>query len=73
MTYEMLAGEPPFTGRTAQAILARQASAPVPSLIVVRPEAPQCVEAAIRRALAKRPGERFGTAEEFGRALGPQE
>jgi DNA-binding SARP family transcriptional activator len=70
MTYEMLAGEPPFTGRTAQAILARQASAPVPSLTVVRPDVPQCVEAAIRRALAKTPGERFATAQEFERALG---
>jgi serine/threonine-protein kinase len=70
MTYEMLAGEPPFTGRTTQAILARQASAPAPRVTVVRPDVPPAIEAAITRALAKAPAERFGTAEEFGRALG---
>jgi DNA-binding SARP family transcriptional activator len=69
MTYEMLAGEPPFTGRTAQAILARQASAPAPRVTVVRPDVPPAIEAAITRALAKAPAGRFGTAGELRRAL----
>jgi serine/threonine-protein kinase len=71
--YEMLAGEPPYTGVTPQAILARHVAAPVPRVRIVRPEVPPAIEAAIVRALAKAPAERFGTAEEFGGALGPQE
>ncbi len=70
VVYEMLAGEPPFTGRTTQAILARHASDPVPALSTVRPDIPPAIEAAIRRALAKSPAERFRTAEEFRGALG---
>jgi DNA-binding SARP family transcriptional activator len=70
VTYEMLAGESPFTGRTTQAILARHAAAPVPAITVVRPDVPPAIEAAIQRALAKTPGERFGSAEEFREALG---
>jgi serine/threonine-protein kinase len=45
----------------------------VPRVRIVRPEVPPAIEAAIVRALAKAPAERFGTAEEFGGALGPQE
>ena len=53
--YEMLAGEPPFQGRTAQVILARHRSDPPPSLQVVRPNLPPHVPAAIETALAKVP------------------
>jgi DNA-binding SARP family transcriptional activator len=67
--YEMLAGEPPFGGRTTQAILARHAADPVPSLRTVCPDVPAAIERAIQRALAKAPADRFRTAAEFGEAL----
>jgi eukaryotic-like serine/threonine-protein kinase len=67
--YEMLAGEPPFTGRTAQQILARHAVDQVPSLHTVRQTVPSAVEQAITRSLAKVPADRFATAEQFAAAL----
>lgn len=67
--YEMLAGQPPFTGATTQALLARHALDPVPSLRTVRPDVPETIESAVRKALAKAPEARFGTAEELARAL----
>jgi len=71
VTYEMLAGEPPFTGVTPQAVLARHVAAPVPSLRAIRPDVPAAIEAAISRALAKNPTDRFATATQFGAALVP--
>jgi serine/threonine protein kinase len=68
--YEMLAGEPPFSGPSAQAIAAKHLSLPPPPLRTVRPSVPTPVVAAINRALEKVPGDRFQTAEEFGQALG---
>ena len=67
--YEMLAGEPPFTGPSAQAILARHAIDPVPRLRTIRQTVPETIEQAITRALAKAPVDRFTTAEQFSRAL----
>jgi eukaryotic-like serine/threonine-protein kinase len=67
--YEMLGGEPPFTGRTAQQILARHAVDPVPALRTVRPEVSVETEQAILRALAKRPADRFATISDFARAV----
>jgi DNA-binding SARP family transcriptional activator len=67
--YEMLAGEPPFSGRTTQAILARHAADPVPSLCTVRPEVPVAIERAVGRALAKAPADRFADASQFREAL----
>jgi len=67
--YEMLAGAPPFTGPTPQSILARKATEAVPGLRVVRGSVPPTVEAAIERALAKVPADRFATAREFVEAL----
>jgi eukaryotic-like serine/threonine-protein kinase len=67
--YEMLAGEPPFTGPTAQAILAKRFSAPIPSLRTAREGVPEAVDRAIARALARTPADRFATAAEFSRAL----
>ncbi|MEO6057624.1 MAG: serine/threonine-protein kinase [Gemmatimonadales bacterium] len=67
--YELLMGAPPFTGPTAQAILALQAMAPVPSIRTVRSTVPPSVEAAIVRALAKVPADRFATAGQFADAL----
>ena len=67
--YEMLAGEPPFTGPTAQAIIAKRLSGPVPSLRVVRPEVPEGVDRAVRKALAPIPADRYATMTEFRAAL----
>jgi tetratricopeptide (TPR) repeat protein len=67
--YEMLAGQPPFSGRTAQAIAARHLQDPPPALRVVRPSVPAGVQHAIETALAKVPADRFQTAERFVAAL----
>jgi serine/threonine-protein kinase len=67
--YEMLAGKPPFTGRTAQAILARRLTEPVPPLRAVRESVPVHIEQTINRALSKAPADRFPTARQFADAL----
>jgi TolB-like protein len=67
--YEMLAGEPPFTGPTAQAIMARRLSSPVPPLRTVRETVTPAVERAIEVALARVPADRFATTDEFVAAL----
>jgi serine/threonine-protein kinase len=67
--YEVLAGEPPFTGPSAQAVLARHAIDPVPRLRTIRQTVPEAIEQTISRALAKAPVDRFATAEQFSRAL----
>jgi TolB-like protein/tetratricopeptide (TPR) repeat protein len=67
--YEMLAGEPPFTGPTAQAVVARSLVDPAPPIRNVRAAVSQEVERVIERALAKVPADRFATAAEFGEAL----
>ena len=69
VTYEMLAGEPPFTGKTPQAVFARQIAQPPPSLRVVRPEVPEYLEVALLHALSKDPGARPATATELAAAL----
>ncbi|MEP6689259.1 MAG: serine/threonine-protein kinase, partial [Gemmatimonadales bacterium] len=67
--YELLAGGPPFTGPSAQAIMARHAVDPVPRLRTVRSTVPAEVEFAIEKALAKVPADRFATAAAFASAL----
>ncbi len=69
--YEMLAGEPPFTGASRATVLARHLEGVVPPLRTVCPGVSPGVERAIIRALAKRPEERFATADEFAAALRP--
>ena len=69
--YEMLVGEPPFTGPSAQAVLARHSLDPVPGLRVVRQTVPPEVEAAIVRAMAKAPADRFPSIRQFLDALAP--
>src|SRR3989449_4751996 len=66
--YEMLAGEPPYTGPTAQAIIAKRLTEPIPHLGTVRRVSP-AVEAAITKALANTPADRFATAGAFVAAL----
>ncbi len=68
--YEMLAGQPPFTGNNARAIMARHAMDQVPSLQVVRETVPDEVEDAIFAALAKVPADRPQTAAQFAEMLG---
>jgi serine/threonine-protein kinase len=67
--YEMLAGEPPFTGPTAQAVIAKRFAGEPTPLRLVRPTVPEPVEQAVRTALAPVPADRFASAAEFARAL----
>ncbi|UCC71449.1 MAG: protein kinase [Gemmatimonadota bacterium] len=67
--YEMLAGQPPFTGATPQVIMARHALDPVPPLRTVRSTVPESVEWAVARTLAKVPADRFTSSEELIQAL----
>jgi serine/threonine-protein kinase len=69
VAYEMLAGEPPFTGPSLQAVVARHRAVPPPSARVVRPDLPEGVDLAIHRALAKSPADRFQRAGDFAAAL----
>ena len=70
MLYEMLTGGPPYAGATMQALVVQHAVDPVPSPRAARPDVPEALDAAIRRALAKAPADRFQTAAEFRAALG---
>ena len=67
--YEMLAGHPPFSAGTTQAVLARHMTDTVPPIRTVRPNVPEFVEQAILQALAKVPADRHSTAGEFVDAL----
>jgi TolB-like protein len=67
--YEMLAGEPPFTGPTARAIAAKHLQQPVPSIRVTRPSVPAKVDRLIQTALAKVPADRHGNAAHLAAAL----
>jgi serine/threonine protein kinase/Flp pilus assembly protein TadD len=69
LLYELLAGEPPFTGPDIFAVLSRQVLDPVPPLTTVRPGVPMSVRRAVERALSKVPADRFGTVLEFLAAL----
>jgi serine/threonine-protein kinase len=69
VVYEMLAGEPPYTGPTAHAIIAKRFSDPVPGARRVRPSVPESVDQAVTRALALVAADRFATAADFARAL----
>ncbi len=69
VVHEMLAGEPPFTGPTPQAVIARQMHERPPSIAIIRPGVPPQAERAIIKALAKVPADRFPTATRFVEAL----
>jgi serine/threonine protein kinase/tetratricopeptide (TPR) repeat protein len=67
--YERVGGRAPYTGPTAQAIMAQLFTEPIPPLSATRAEVPDWLEAAVERALAKRPGERWDTPSAFAQAL----
>ena len=67
--YEMLAGEPPVTGPTAQAMIAKLMTERPVHLRVVRSSVPEAVDAAVAKALDKTPADRFASAGDFARAL----
>jgi serine/threonine protein kinase len=69
VVFEMLTGDPPFTGSIPQAILAKKLMQAVPHLRVVRDTVPEHLDWAVTVGLAKSPADRFATAEEFRRAL----
>ncbi|MFI5280815.1 MAG: protein kinase, partial [Gemmatimonadales bacterium] len=69
VTYEMLAGEPPFSGPTPEAIYAKLLGERPTPLHVVRAAVPQSVEDAVMHALAKAPADRFVSARRFADAL----
>ena len=68
--YELLAGEPPFTGPNAQAIISRALTETPRPLSAVREAVSPALQAAVTRALARTPADRFPTAAEFAKALG---
>ena len=70
--YEMLTGDPPFTGSTAQAIVARVLTESPRSITIQRHTIPEWVEAAVLTALEKLPADRFASAAEFAEALASQ-
>lgn len=69
VTYEMLIGETPFGGPTAQVILARHLAADVPEMRIARPTIDPAVEEAVQRGMAKVPADRFANIAEFGEVL----
>jgi serine/threonine-protein kinase len=68
--YELLAGEPPFTGPSAMAIMAKHAMETVPSVRIVRPSVAEEVEEAILAAMEKSPADRPKSAADFAAILG---
>ena len=69
VVYEMLIGEPPFTGPTTQSVIARVLTESPRSLRVGRPTVPDHIDAAVHKALSKLPADRFRSALEFADAL----
>ncbi|MDH5235807.1 MAG: serine/threonine-protein kinase, partial [Gemmatimonadota bacterium] len=71
VTYEMLAGAPPFEAPTPMAVLVKHAAHPVPSLATSRTDLPAGLAEAIARAMAKKPEDRFGSLQEWRAAIKP--
>ena len=67
--YEMLAGEPPYTGANPRALLAKQLVDPVPGVRRLRPAVDPAIEQALKTALAQAPADRFASAVAFVEAL----
>ncbi|HMA39053.1 MAG TPA: protein kinase [Gemmatimonadales bacterium] len=69
--YEMLAGRPPFVGATLESVVHQQLTAEPPNVTSIRPAVPGWVAAALSRALAKTPADRFNPVALFGEAITP--
>jgi serine/threonine protein kinase len=69
--YEMLAGQPPFTGPTAESLVYQRLTAEPRSITQLRPAVPAEVAVALQRALAKTPADRFNPVAQFSEALRP--
>jgi len=70
--YEMLAGQPPFTGPTVESLVHQHLSAEPPNVTAIRPSVPGWVAAALERSLAKTPADRFNPVAQFGEAISPR-
>ena len=68
--YEMLAGQPPFTGPTVESVVHQHLTVEAPSVINLRPAVPAEIAGTLARALAKTPADRFSAAAQFADALG---
>ena len=69
--YEMLAGQPPFTGPTVESIVRQHLVVEAPPVTNLRPVVPPMVASALQRALAKNPTDRFNPVAQFAEAIGP--
>jgi len=69
VTYEMLAGQPPYSGATVEALVARKLREAAPSVSIVRDAVPAGVDEAMRKALSRVPADRYSTAAEFAEAI----
>jgi serine/threonine-protein kinase len=67
--YEMLAGQPPFTGPTVESVVHQHLTADAPPITQLRPAVPAEVAGVLQRALAKNPADRFNPVAQFGDAL----
>ena len=67
--YEMLTGEPPFTGPSQQAVIAKRLAMAAPSARIMRPGIPLALDAAVARSLATSPADRYASAADFAQAL----
>jgi len=70
--YEMLAGQPPFTGPTAASVIHQHVAAAPPTITHIRPAVPAELAGALARALAKTPADRFNPVAQFAEALNPR-
>jgi serine/threonine-protein kinase len=70
--YEMLAGQPPFTGASAESVVRQQITADPPDITIHRPAVPSGVAESLKKSLAKTPADRFQIASEFGDVLAAQ-
>ena len=73
VVYEMIAGQPPFTGPTAESLMHQHLSVSPPSVTHLRPAAPQWVASAVQRSMAKNPADRFSAVDQFAQALAGRE
>ncbi|MCC7206332.1 MAG: protein kinase, partial [Anaerolineae bacterium] len=69
MLYEMLTGAMPYKAETPMGVILKHISDPVPDLVAANPDLPESLNAVVRKAMAKAPDERYGTAMELARAF----